>query len=340
MFYTLIFIILAYFFLLTRFAKRYMQSITLELEERVNGVRQNFLDSGSEKDRLHSEKMILEEEAIKIYTLYEMTKAITKTLNEQDAFAIFHSHLQDNVRFQECAFFDPDAEEFDQFKKRKDVFHFTLKSKKKKLGHVVIEELNDEDKEKAMVLCHQFALALQRVKLYKQMEQVAITDSLTNVHTRRHVMSRLQEEWQRSVSKKINLSFLMIDIDHFKSFNDQYGHLTGDQILREIAQYIQDSIREIDVPGRYGGEEFCVILPDTDTEGAYYVAERVRSTTEEAILKVYDMELKVTLSVGVSSFPQDAKTIEELIDKADWSLYKAKRSGRNRVCTFSGFEDK
>ena len=135
------------------------------------------------------------------------------------------------------------------------------------------------------------------------------------------------------------MSFLMIDVDFFKKFNDQYGHLTGDQILREIGFLIKENIREIDIAGRYGGEEFCVILPDTDRQGAYYAAERIRRAAEKKTVKAYDASVKVTVSVGTTTFPADGKEMEELIDKADWALYRCKKSGRNAVCSFGVYGD-
>src|SRR3990167_8373715 len=185
-----------------------------------------------------------------------------------------------------------------------------------------------------MILGHQFALALRRVHLYQEIERTAITDGLTEVYTRRHVLERFREELRRSTSRNIPMYFLMIDVDFFKKFNDQYGHLTGDQILREVGFLIRENIREIDIAGRYGGEEFSVILPDTDHEGAQFAAERIRRAIEETTIKAYDASVKITVSIGTSTFPDDGRKTDELIDKADWALYRAKKMGRNKVCSF------
>ena len=208
-----------------------------------------------------------------------------------------------------------------------------------KIGYLAIEHMLEEDKEKATILGHQYALALRRVRLYQEIEQIAITDSLTEVHTRRHIIERFNEELKRSRVRNIKMSFLMLDVDYFKKYNDQYGHITGDQILREIGALIRDNIREIDIAGRYGGEEFCVVLPDTDRQGAHYAAERIRIATEKASIKAYDTTVKVTVSIGSSTFPQDGKKLDELIDKADWALYRAKKQGRNNVCSFGVYHD-
>ena len=101
---------------------------------------------------------------------------------------------------------------------------------------------------------------------------------------------------------------------------------------------IQESTREIDIAGRFGGEEFCVILPDTDRPGARYAAERIRQAVAAGSIKAYDAEVKITVSLGAATYPEDGAQIEELIDKADWALYRAKREGRNRVCSFGIYD--
>jgi len=126
----------------------------------------------------------------------------------------------------------------------------------------------------------------------------------------------------------------MIDADHFKMVNDQYGHLTGDSVLKEIAHIIQEGVREIDIVGRFGGEEFCVVLPDTDLEGSCRVAERIRKAADLRSIKAYDKVLHITLSIGIAVYPSDGKLLGELMDKADWALYRAKSRGRNCVIAF------
>jgi diguanylate cyclase (GGDEF)-like protein len=124
----------------------------------------------------------------------------------------------------------------------------------------------------------------------------------------------------------------MIDIDFFKNFNDQYGHLVGDVMLREVAKRIQENIRQVDLICRFGGEEFCVILVETDKAGAVFAAERIRRAIEEKQIKAYDEDLQVTVSIGISVFPEDATEANVILDKADGALYRAKHSGRNMVC--------
>jgi diguanylate cyclase (GGDEF)-like protein len=128
---------------------------------------------------------------------------------------------------------------------------------------------------------------------------------------------------------------MMIDIDYFKNYNDRYGHLVGDAILREVANTIKESVRQIDLVGRYGGEEFSIILTETAAEQSKFVAERIRKAVEDKHIKVYDEDLKATISIGVATFPEDAREPQAIIERADKALYRAKEAGRNRACLYS-----
>ncbi len=184
------------------------------------------------------------------------------------------------------------------------------------------------------ILTTQFALQMQKAMLYEEVEELSITDGLTQVALRRHFLLRFEDEVKRSRHHDVPLSFLMVDIDHFKDYNDKYGHLVGDAVLRQIAKILGQGVREVDLVGRYGGEEFCIMLPETDKDTAYEVAERIRSFVENSRFKAYDEETSVTISAGVSCFPADADTGKELADRADAALLRAKDSGRNIVCRY------
>lgn len=305
---------------------------------RLQKAREDHEQMIQERENVLKEKKRREREAIEIFTLYEMTREIAKKFKEEEAFEVFNAKLKDNVSFKECRFVSGAVIPQDPGNDDKNNFIFELRSKREKIGYLVIEELLPEDRDKVNILAHQFALALRRVKLYRDIEELAITDSLTGVYTRRYFAERFEEEFKRSANRKINLSFLMIDADHFKDFNDHYGHLVGDEILRSIAGIIKGSIREIDFLGRYGGEEFCVVLPDTAKQGAILAAERMRVAVEERPIKAYDVSVNVTVSAGIATFPFDGKTAMEIVDKADWALYRAKKEGRNRVCAFGVYE--
>ncbi len=314
----------------------------------VHALIQRELDAVAEIRRKHEELLLskldvaaerrkLEEEVTQIFTLYELTREMTKTFSEPQVLETFRHKLADNVSFKECVLLDPLAADEIQEKKDQGYMLLPLTGQRRNLGTLALSEVHD-DLDRLHILGNQFALALRRVRLYQDIERLAITDSLTDVHTRRYLLERFEEERLRAQARKSHMAFLMVDVDFFKTYNDQFGHLTGDQILREIASIIKANIREIDIIGRYGGEEFCVVLPDTDNSGAHYVAERIRSAVENATIKAYDTTAKATVSVGITVYPQDGKEMTELIDKADWALYRAKKHGRNQVCAFGKYE--
>jgi diguanylate cyclase (GGDEF)-like protein len=124
----------------------------------------------------------------------------------------------------------------------------------------------------------------------------------------------------------------MVDIDNFKDFNDRYGHLAGDAILKDVAGAIKQGIRGIDFMGRYGGEELSIVLTQSEKNKAILVAERIRKMIQSRKIRIYGEELSVTVSIGVASFPEDAKDAKGIMEKADAALYAAKRQGRNQVC--------
>jgi diguanylate cyclase (GGDEF)-like protein len=145
-------------------------------------------------------------------------------------------------------------------------------------------------------------------------------------------MDRLKEEVDRAQRLELSFSVGMVDVDHFKQCNDKHGHLVGDAVLKKIAEKLKNSVREVDMIARYGGEEFCVVLPETTKTLAMSVAERLRKSVESKEIKAFDENVKVTVSVGVATYPEDGEDVDALIERADTALYKAKRAGRNRVC--------
>jgi diguanylate cyclase (GGDEF)-like protein len=203
------------------------------------------------------------------------------------------------------------------------------------IGILAAENITEEGIDRFLIVASQFELELQKVMLYEMVQQLAIMDGLTDIFVRRYFLERCQHELRRSIKHKLDLACLMVDIDFFKDCNDKYGHLVGDVVLRQIADIIKANIREVDFAGRYGGEEFCVALPDTAKAGAVHVAQRLRSSVEHCAFKAYDEEIKATVSVGVAVFPEDASDLNQLIDYADRAMYKAKAEGRNKVCVWS-----
>lgn len=183
------------------------------------------------------------------------------------------------------------------------------------------------------LLCVVTLIYILRERRYRQVIKnlylQAITDGLTGLHNHTHFLGRLQEEVDRTVRYKHPLSLLMIDIDHFKAYNDTFGHQQGDELLRQIAHILRTGLRRVDLSARYGGEEFVVILPETPLPGAQVVAERVRA----AVAAMVAAKRQVTVSVGVSTTDGGDRTLSPslLLRLADEAMYEAKTGGRNMV---------
>ncbi len=178
------------------------------------------------------------------------------------------------------------------------------------------------------------SVAFQRAQLYQKMERLATTDGLTQLCNHRFFQETLAREVERCERYGRYVSLLLMDIDHFKSFNDTYGHPIGDLVLKEISQCIRRAIRANDFPARYGGEEFAVIIPETNQQGAMAVAERIRSTVESHTVQSEKGDLHITLSIGCASIPDNAQTQPALIEAADNALYYSKEHGRNRTTLY------
>lgn len=172
------------------------------------------------------------------------------------------------------------------------------------------------------------AVAFENARLYT----LAITDELTHLFTIRHFQTQMEVEISRFLRYGQKCSLLMLDIDRFKAVNDTYGHPAGDKVLKEVAAVIRHNLREIDIPCRYGGEEFTVILPGTSENGAKLVAERIRKSLASTIIQLDDgQEISVTISIGGACCPDHGSEVKELVVTADKALYRAKDLGRNRV---------
>lgn len=182
------------------------------------------------------------------------------------------------------------------------------------------------------------AVCIENAVNNEKLKQLGLTDALTSIHNRRYFMQRLEEEVVRSLRQELPVSCLFIDIDHFKSFNDLYGHSVGDEVLRYVANIIKQQMRLSDVLARYGGEEFSVLLTNTDSKLAQEIAERIRAAIANAILTVDSLtdDLNVTVSIGCTTMKQTSSQNinalgDNLLNSADQALYIAKDSGRNCI---------
>lgn len=175
----------------------------------------------------------------------------------------------------------------------------------------------------------QIFLVIFFVRLFTTTKALSLKDDLTGLYNRRHFQKMLDLECKRALRYKRPLSLLMIDADHFKRLNDTCGHIVGDRTLKTLGILLTNNLREVDVIARYGGEEFVVLLPDTNLKGATFVGEKIRRLVTQ--IKIDAPVPGLTVSIGVSSLPERATSLQELIHFADIALYQAKQEGRNRV---------
>jgi two-component system, cell cycle response regulator len=170
-------------------------------------------------------------------------------------------------------------------------------------------------------------------KYHEEIYRMTIVDGLTQIHNKRALFEALEKELMRARRYERDLSLLMFDIDFFKRINDQYGHLAGDHVLRELARVVQERIRREEVFARYGGEEFVILLPETPLQGAAALAENLRARVANHAFVFQGERIPVTVSIGTALLGENDKVAADLIQRADEKLYEAKRGGRNRVCS-------
>ena len=177
----------------------------------------------------------------------------------------------------------------------------------------------------------ELGVAFRRVKLFQEVERLSEIDGLTGVRRRGAFDKKIAEELVRAKTFKTTFGLMLLDIDHFKSLNDRFGHPFGDQVLKRLGAVLNSLVYDTDFVARYGGEEFAIVLPRAEPAGALRKAEAIRAAIEAELFSIGFEELRVTVSIGLSHFPRDASTPEELVARADAAMYAAKSAGRNRV---------
>ena len=240
-----------------------------------------------------------------------------------------HSMIDNNV--------NPDDYPFTMGRKIQSLICVPLIAKGHVLGVVLIEHsisnAFDTDNVRLLeIISQQVSIAIENARLYQQMQDLATLDGLTGAYNRLYFQDNIQIELKKAQDGNYDLSLLIFDIDHFKKFNDTYGHMFGDLVLKTISAFVLKKLRKGDIFARYGGEEFVILMPHTELDQIAEKAEDVRAGIAALTISDRVISASVTISIGVSSFPCRAGTQVELIKSADDALYEAKHAGRNQVC--------
>ena len=214
---------------------------------------------------------------------------------------------------------------------------FLLDSGGGKIGMLKLIRYSDEPFSKHQydilsMIVSTLTLALRNSEVHKEAQAMATIDSLTGLFNKRYFNDILDREFKGAMRYQTPVSLIMMDLDNFKVINDMYGHQAGDAVIKEISDRLAKSLRDIDVPARYGGDELAIILPETGAEQAFFVAKRLKRLIEQNPIKHRGNSINVTASIGISSCPNSSiKTVEDMISEADKALYDAKKCGRNRI---------
>jgi diguanylate cyclase (GGDEF)-like protein len=200
------------------------------------------------------------------------------------------------------------------------------------VGRGTRRRLGAGDARLATLLLEPVAVALDSAILLRRSEELSVTDDLTKLYNSRFLNAALRREVERSRRYRVPVSLIFLDLDGFKNVNDQHGHLCGSRTLVEVGAVIRGTVREIDIVARFGGDEFCVILPQTGIEGAKVIAERIRERIAARVfMRSHGLEVRITASFGIAAYPMHGSTQDDLIAKADQAMYGAKAAGKNSV---------
>ncbi len=293
--------------------------------QREDALKERVKELETERERWQASAKEREQSIQEIAGLYQLSKQFLATLDWEEAQQITEEALAKWMP----SFKESDRNQYLQ--RMKALVEQGQVSVEALIQSIPLAGTDFSARDRWAIVSGQLALGLQRVSLYRQVQESASQDGLTGLLVRRNFLGRLDEEIDRALRHSASLAFLMVDLDRFKQVNDTYGHLVGDVVLREIAHRIHSSVREMDLVGRYGGEEFAVALPDAELELGIQIAERIRLGVETAAIHAYDEEIRITVSIGVALYPLHAATSDQLIEKGDRAMYKAKALGRNQT---------
>lgn len=348
-----------------------------ELQVLGESFNQMAINLKSSRDRLEQQMEEIRQKNRETETIYTVVKRISATIEKENLMKSMLEVLVRMLEAKDCSVFvlNERKEVIEVFKIKEEVYDFSeikanelgindfsdfrdfdslpnlnleikgaqslvtpLYYKNQEVGRIAISRDKDvpfsqNDTNLLTAIGHHLTIALENARLYEE----AIKDGLTSLYIKRYFFMRLKEEVRRYLRYGLPFSVIMLDIDHFKKVNDTYGHLIGDEILKGLAKLILRRVRTTDIPARFGGEEFIIILVGQEKENAFKVAEILRKMVEEHKFPVSledKKHLSITISLGVSSCPEDSKEDETLVKMADDALYQAKEGGRNKVCAF------
>jgi len=347
-----------------------------ELQVLGESFNQMAINLKSSRDKMEQQMEEIRQKNRETETIYTVVKSISATIEKENLMKSMLEVLVRMLEAKDCSVFvlNERKEVIEVFKIKEEIYDFSeikaselgindfsdfhnfsslpnlnlkgaqslvtpLYYKNQEVGRIAISRDKDmpfsqNDTNLLTAIGHHLTIALENARLYEE----AIKDGLTSLYIKRYFFMRLKEEVRRYLRYGLPFSVIMLDIDHFKKVNDTYGHLVGDEILKGLAKLILRRVRTTDIPARFGGEEFIIILVGQEKENAFKVAETLRKRVEEHKFPVSledKPHLSITISLGVSSCPEDSKDDEALVKIADDALYQAKKGGRNKVCLSS-----
>lgn len=272
------------------------------------------------------------------------------TMNGQNIFDFFpdlaHTWFKDKV----LETFSMEVPIFSPWEQHEEVFHFqnnrpftgTSQYMYQNFTFIPFNSLNGKCEEVCIIIYDVTDAACSKLGMQEanaQLHQLSITDGLTNLYNRKHWQECLTQQYRLFMRNHMPVTLMMFDIDHFKMVNDTYGHPAGDAVLRSVSAILRKQIRNTDIAGRYGGEEFAILLLDANRESSFMVAERLRKAIESSVVKVGDLEIKFTISLGLCTLSENIISPEQWLQFTDNSMYYSKEHGRNRTTQYGLNDD-